>query len=191
MTTAPTPRRRASGLSLIEMMVALSVLLVGLLGLMRMQVIGLHANQASRAHTTAAQLGGELAGALQRLPWDDALVQPVDAADTTPPKVFGRLLDATTLASSGYTAWDDAYAAKLPGVRTDKELNEFDDDGSPVYERRWTVWSYAAPGGLEGARLIAVSVIFHERGMNIPYEVVTYAQQGNPAAAFANAAAYQ
>jgi prepilin-type N-terminal cleavage/methylation domain-containing protein len=191
MTTRTPQRRRVTGFSLIEMMVALSVLLVGLVGLMRLQVMGMYANQASRAHTTAVQLASELAGALQRLPWEDALVKPVAAADTAAPTVFGKLLDDGALPASGYVTWKDGYAAAIPSVRTDAQINEFDGDGSPVFERRWTVWSYATPGGLEGSRLIAVSVVFHERANPIPYEVVVYAQQGNPGAAFANAAAYQ
>ncbi|HET9551916.1 MAG TPA: prepilin-type N-terminal cleavage/methylation domain-containing protein [Anaeromyxobacteraceae bacterium] len=192
MTPRASKRRLASGLSLIEMMVALSILLVGLVGLMRMQVMGMYANQASRAHTMAVQLANELAGALQRLPWESALVQPSATAATTPPAVFGKLLDGTSLPTSGFVAWSDAsHAATLPSVRTDAQLAEFDPDGTPVYARRWTVWGYAAPGGTLGGKVIAVSVVFHERGSAIPYEVVVYAQQGNPGAAFANAAAYQ
>jgi type IV pilus assembly protein PilV len=173
------------------MMIALSILLVGLVGLMRMQVMGIYANQASRAHTMAVQLGSELAGGLQRLAWDDALVQPTATGATTAPAVFGKLLDGTTLPTGGFVAWSDADAAALPGVRTDADVGDFDANGAPVYQRRWTVWGYVTPGGTLGGKVIAVSVVFHERGSAIPYEVVVYAQQGNPGAAFANAAAYQ
>ncbi len=77
--TIPRPSkaaRRSSGFTLIEVMIALVVLLVGLLGLARLQVVGMQVNQASRAHTVAAQLAQELAGGLQRLDWDDGQVAP-------------------------------------------------------------------------------------------------------------------
>jgi hypothetical protein len=53
------------------------------------------------------------------------------------------------------------------------------------------VWDYTEVPGtpLMGAKIIAVSVTYHERSTSIPYEVVYYTQIGNPGTAFANAAA--
>ena len=53
---------------------ALVVLLVGVLGLMRLQMVGFHANQAARVHTQALQVARELALGLERLDWADARV---------------------------------------------------------------------------------------------------------------------
>ena len=48
--------RKARGATLIELMVALTVLLVGMLGLMRLQILGLSWNESARAQTRATEL---------------------------------------------------------------------------------------------------------------------------------------
>ncbi len=189
-----TPRLDASrripagGFTLIEVMVALIVLLVGLLGLLRLQVFGAQLNQASRAHTVALELAQELGGGLQRLSWNDPLVTPPSGAvGSSPPSVFGSLLSAS---SGSFQTWNDGNP--VPGVRPDSAITERDADGTPTYKRRWTVWGYSdATGRPYGGKLIAVSVIFHERATAVPFEVVYYVSQGNAGVAMANAAAYQ
>ena len=189
--TIPRPfqaARRSPGFTLIEVMIALVVLLVGLLGLARLQVVGMQVNQASRAHTVAAQLAQELAGGLQRLDWDDGQVAPTGVVGSAPPPVFGTLL--ASVGSGSYHSWSDS--TPVPGVRLDSAITERDADGTPTFKRRWTVWGVAdGTGRPYGGRLIAVSVIFHERASSIPFEVVYYVSQGNAGVAMANAAAYQ
>lgn len=164
------PRRTPRGFTLIEVMIALVVLLVGLLGMMRLQVIGMQANQGSRAQSVAVELARELGLALERLSFDDPLLN-ANGTGATPPAPFGRLLDGTTLASGGYTPWTDDKQAQLPSVRADAVLDH-NSDGTPVYARRWTVWAYQRQPGPLGGKVIAVSVVFRERASPILYEVV-------------------
>jgi prepilin-type N-terminal cleavage/methylation domain-containing protein len=187
--THPSPRSRADhGFTLVEIMVALVILLVGILGLMRLQMFGLHANQASRTHTSALQLARELALGLEQLPWSDSQVAPTGAAGPAPvPSAFGRILDGNV---TSYRTWSDS--TPVPGARLDSQITERDPDGTPTFKRRWTVWNYTDTSGrLAGGKLIAVSVVFHERTSPIAYEVVYYGFQGNPGAVIANAGAYQ
>ena len=179
--------RSRRGFTLIEIMVALVLLLVGIVGLMRLQVFGLHANQASRTHTTAVELARELALGLQALPWADTRVDPTVTGTTPTSANFGRILDGGV---TNYKTWSDSNF--VPGVRLDSEIAERDADGTPTFKRRWTVWSYTdGTGRPSGGKLIAVSVTFHERTGTIPYEVVYYGFQGNAGAVIANAGAYQ
>lgn len=180
--------RSRRGFTLIEVMVALVVLLVALVGLMRLQAFGLHANQGARTHTQALQLARELAAGLEQLPWDDSRVAPSGTPGSAPPAVFGQLLRGN--ATSGFYTWSDSAA--VPGVRLDSQITERDVDGTPNFKRRWTVWGMSdGSGRAPGGKLIAVSVVFHERTSSIPYEVVYYGFQGNGASAIANAGAFQ
>ncbi|WP_242339438.1 MULTISPECIES: type IV pilus modification protein PilV [Anaeromyxobacter] len=189
----PPPRREA-GFTLLEVMIALVVLTIGLLGMMQMQIMGITSNQGARVQTTASQLATELAGALEALPFDDSqsrLSGP--AATATPPAGFGRLLEAGTGGSNVHT-WDDSTNT-VPGARLDAALESDPlDPGKPLYRRRWTVWNYSAEGTASGAsasKVIAVSVIYHERGNGTPREVVVLSQRSNAGLALSYAAAYR
>ena len=183
-------RPRRSGFTLIEVMVALFILLIGLLGLMRLQIVGMNSNQGSRAHTAAISLARELAAGLERLDYFDPLLNPTGTSDLTPPAVFGPLLSGTSLPASGFKTWSDA--APVPGVRLDADITDRDADGTPTHKRRWTVWGYAgSAGAAPGGKVIAVSVVYHERALSIPFEIVYLTAVGYSGGAIANAAAFQ
>jgi type IV pilus assembly protein PilV len=157
-------RERAHGTTLIEVMVALTVLLVGLLGMMRLQVFGLNSNQGARAQMVATQLARELASGLERLPFSDARL------DAT--AHFGSVLQADgTVRSDGFRAF-----TPVPGVRGDDAISA--DELGRVYQRRWTITATRAAGE-DATKLIAVSVVFRERGFARLKEVVVYAQSVN------------
>jgi hypothetical protein len=185
----PHPRDQR-GTTLLEAMIALAILAVGLLGMMKLQIIGITSNAGARAHTTAAQLATELAGSLEGLPFDDARL--AGTLDTSPPSPFGSLLAADTSAETIH-AWSDGEP--VPGARLDSAIEADPLDGSqPLYRRRWTVWDYVGAGSASGAaatKIVAVSVIYHERGNASPREVVVLTQRSNPGLALSFAAAYR
>lgn len=152
MRSAPSPR----GSTLLEVMIALSILAVGLLAMMRLQVLGFTSNQGARAQMEAAELAQELAAALERLPFTDARLAATSS--------FGSLL--TPSAQAG--AVDYADFAAITGVRPESAIPAL--GGAPVYERRWTVQSVA--GGT--AKIVAVSVVYRERTIALPREVLIY-----------------
>jgi Tfp pilus assembly protein PilV len=196
------PRAGARGLTLIEVAVSLAVLLVGILGVMRLQVLGLTADQGARANDQAQALARELAAALSRLdPTQDALLAP-NVTSSAPPSDFGNPLDSSgNLQTTNWRDWDDNYltstttgfpSLKVVGVRPDTSLPRDPTDSSqPLYRRRWSVWQLETSNQQSGVRLLALSVVYRERALP-NYSVLTrYLQVPNLGAATVNASAYR
>lgn len=170
-----------TGATLLEAMIAIAILTIGMLGLMQLQILGIYSNQGARANTTAAQLGRELLGALEALPTNDPLLNA-----TTD---FGPLLQAGGSASTGARATD---TSPVPGTRTDASLERDPQDGTvAIYRRRWTVQDAGPPGAGSSVRRLAVSVIWRERGLSRPRELVLYGSRSNPGLVLSHAAAYR
>lgn len=178
-----TPRRRAHrpterGMTLLEAMIALTVLLIGIIGTAKLQIYGMSATQGGRAQTIATELASELAGALSRLPMVDVngipeprLLGAAGPDDLTPPTTFGRLLPLGIPTSTQVHVWSDGAA--VPGARLDQDLERDPEDPTqPVYRRRWTVWDVGTTANGVPSKLIAVSVIFRERTSALRKEVV-------------------
>ncbi len=186
---SPQPRS-PRGFTLIEVMVSLGILLACLVGLMRLQIIGISSNAGARMHTQASELAQELAQALERLQPTDPRIALTAGSGITPPTTlgdFGHLVDAVgNVDTSKATAWDDSNP--VPGARRLSEMPS-------GYERRWTVWGYNAsttsPTATPGALLVAVSVIWHEAALPRPREVVVYTQVAQPATLVAGIIANQ
>lgn len=70
------PRRATGGFTLLEAMVALSILAVGLLAMLAVQVTSLRQGNWGRHTTVAAQVARDQMELLARLPWADPRVQP-------------------------------------------------------------------------------------------------------------------
>jgi type IV pilus assembly protein PilV len=166
------PHPRARGFTLLETMISLSILLVGLLAMMNLQIWGMNSNQGARAQMQATQLAREVASAIQQLPFDDSRLGPTDS--------FGSLIGVT----SGYTSF-----TTLPGVRPDTDLEH--DAGGLVYQRRWTVQTVTTGGvASSGAKVVAISVIFRERGIPAPREVLMFVSKTDLTGLGANIGAY-
>lgn len=185
---ATTPRAER-GTTLLEALVSLSILLVGMLGLVQLQIYGIAANGGARAHTNAMQLARELAAGLARLPATDTRLTGSSGATGEPPAVFGRILQGDGSAPSDAHRYDDA--APIPGTRLDAAIEK---DGSsttdPMYVRRWTVWDSSTTASGVATKVVAVSVIYRERGSPSPREIMIYTQVANRGLFGANIAAY-
>lgn len=194
---APKPSLRTDrATTLLEAMVALTILLVGILGTMQLQVVGLSANAGARAQTQATQLARELAAALERLSPEDPLVAAHFEADAAPP-LFGRILvGPDTLTSAGYTAWSDSLVASFPGVQTDASVrltygSDPIDTALPRFQRRWQAWQMTTAATTAGVRVIAVSVTYREPRLPGLREVVLLTQVSNRGLSSSFAAAYR
>lgn len=191
----PVPRRRlARGVTLLEVMIALTILSIGLVGMMRLQILGITANGGARATTYAGQLATELASALERLEFEDArLAGGGSDAGATAPAPFGRLL-GEDLSRSHVHAWSDGAVPAMPEVRLDSTLPADPTDPTrPLYQRRWSVWDYETNTATRKAasKIIAVSVIYRERGNPVPRELVVLTHKANAGLAVSYVAGYR
>lgn len=178
--------QRATGFSLVEVMIALGILMVGILGTMTLQIQSLSWNQSARAQTRAMELALELRAGLESLPYADARLAPTAAWSATPPTTFAPILGLhPTGDDPDARSWSDA--SPIPGVTQDAALEGDDlNSGLPLYRRRWKVWGYTEMSATNaGALIIAVSVMYHDKGSGAAKEVVVYTQRVNPASVFA------
>ncbi len=189
--------RVARGVALLEVMVALSILSIALVGMMRLQILGITANGGARATTYAGQLATELAAALERLQFDDPrLTGGGSDMGLTAPTPFGRLI-GQSLSGAHVHTWSDTPPSGWPqllGVRLDSALPaDPADPTKPLYQRRWTVWDYETntPTTQAASKIIAVSVIYKERGNPIEREVVVLTHQANAGLAVSLVAGYR
>jgi type IV pilus assembly protein PilV len=174
MSTPARRRARERGTTILEAMIALVILLVGLLGMARLQIYGMGATQGSRAQTVASELAVELANGLALLAPDDARLTGSSSGppDYAAPATFGPLIPLG-VPSSGVHVYDDG--SPVPATRPDALLERDPTDPSqPVYRRRWTVWDQTVTGSGAAAKLVAVSVIWRERSLPNPRELVVY-----------------
>jgi type IV pilus assembly protein PilV len=195
------PRRRRlrltfeRGTTLLEAMIALTVLLIGLVAMARLQIFGIGATQGARAQTIATQLALELGNALSQLDASDLtrLAGTAGADADTPPVGFGRLIDRGltpgVAAPAPIIEWDDANP--VPGARLDATI-ERDPEyaGQPIYKRRWTVWNAGVAANGVAAKVIAVSVIFRDRSVVRRKEVVLYVHSEIKGSFMANLTAF-
>jgi type IV pilus assembly protein PilV len=184
MSTGSRPARaRAAGFTLLEVMIAMAILLVGLLGMMRFQMVGISSNNAGRMQTLATGIALELVSGIERLPFGDPLLSPTGTSGPTAPSPFGRLLADGSTVATGAHAWDDA--APIPGVRLSTEVPS-------AFERRWSVWGFSpSPGALPAVKIVAVSVVWTEPALRYPRELVLYTQLLDAPALVANLPANQ
>jgi prepilin-type N-terminal cleavage/methylation domain-containing protein len=177
-------RRHVRGFTLIEVMISMGILAVGMLGLMQLQILGLSWSQSARADSRATELALELRAGLEQLPYGDARLGLTGGGSwgATAPSPFGALLVGGSVPTSGYTSWSDANP--IPGVTLDSALERDPRNGAqPRFVRRWTVWGYTSMTSMNaGSLIIAISVIYTDKGSLLPREVVLYTQRVDPAA---------
>ncbi len=187
------PRHPAArGAALIEAMVALSVLLVGLLGMFQLQVIGIFSNDAARMQMRALAYAQDLVAAMERQPirspagaLDPVFSVTVNSSTSPAPAPFGSLLQPPDTVVTGTGIHDGTIDSNLPAgaiLNGAIERDPVDPANPPLFQRRWTVWEYAPSGSTFPSRIIAVSVTWREgRGRRSRREVVVYTQKLDPA----------
>jgi hypothetical protein len=187
-------RRSERGVTLLEAVVSLTILLIGIVGMMRLQIVGITADGGARAQTEAYQLARELAAALERLDVLDPLLTP-HTNTPAPPDGFGHpVLPNGEAATDGFAIWDDG--TPVPGVTTDADIlarHGADplDGALPRFQRRWSIWQSQTAATEGGVKLIAVSVTYREKTLPGLREVVLLTQVSNPGLSSAFASAYR
>ena len=108
----------SGGFTLLEVLIAISVLTVGLLGVASMQVSAIRANDFASAQTEAATAGMDRIEKLLRLPYDHADLISGNHTDPSPP--------------SGYTiGWNVTDDSPLSNTKTVTVTVSWVDRGKP------------------------------------------------------------
>lgn len=186
MNAPPPSRSPERGSTLIEAVIALSVLLVGLVGMAELQVWGMSSNQGATGQAYALELARELASGLQQLQYNDPLLTPT--VTDPPPANFGKVIQTNgSFNWAAFTQWNDQDAAINGGPMGNVRLNAAIPTSKvtanqPGYQRSWSVW---APGGMAAqyCKVISVSVVYYERAFLQPNEVTLLIQDSSPVAA--------
>jgi len=104
-----------SGFTLLEVMIAILILAIGLLGLASLQAVGLQFNQSSQFRTQATNLAYEMADRMRSNrqaardgDYDGGLADPL--TDCTP----NLALNQATVAARDVAAWRNSLACLLP-----------------------------------------------------------------------------
>jgi type IV pilus assembly protein PilV len=120
-------RRRQSGFSLIEVMVALIVTSIGLLGLAKMESLALSSTSVASSRSLAAVQAASLAASMHANPgyWAAGLAPATIQVDATTSNNFSSASDCTTTGTGACTPdqmrqsdlkhWASALGAVLPG----------------------------------------------------------------------------
>jgi len=120
-------RDQEKGFTLLEVLVAITVLTVGLLGMALMQASAIRANAFAANTTEAVNWAEDQMEKLMMLPWDDPLLQDTDGDGVAGLTDTGYDSDPATLADSDHPAvihggyriyWNVAADVTAPDTKT-------------------------------------------------------------------------
>lgn len=133
-------RNKQQGFTLLEVLIALLVLSIGLLGLAALQTTGLRSNQMATMRTLATQLAYDMTDRMRANPGGVAAGQYVIATNSTPAD------PPVTMADNDLTEWRD-QVVRLPGG-----LSRITQSAGPPVTHEITVfWDEERKGATLGA----------------------------------------
>ncbi|WP_232073166.1 type IV pilus modification protein PilV [Variovorax sp. RA8] len=148
MQSSIQPRRRASGFSLIEVLVALLVLSFGLLGMVGLQAMALQNNREARLQSVAVDLARELAEMMRgnknvaMLDASNPYIGDFSSAPLAPAttssclSVGSSCANTTLVANAEMTDWLARVGEDLPGARVKicSDTAPYTGDGLPQWD---------------------------------------------------------
>lgn len=133
-------RNKQQGFTLLEVLIALLVLSIGLLGLAALQTTGLRSNQMATMRTLATQIAYDMTDRMRANPGGVAAGQYVIATNSTPAD------PPVTMADNDLTEWRD-QVVRLPGG-----LSRITQSAGPPVTHEITVfWDEERKGATLGA----------------------------------------
>jgi type IV pilus assembly protein PilV len=131
MQAHPVNRSKTTGFTLVEVMVAVLILAIGLLGMAGLQVAGLRNNHSAYLRSQATQLAYDMADRMRANP-QGVVNSHYDnqTAPTTPADCEGGPCDSAQMAGYDLAKWNDELAAQLPGGAGVVCKDETPDDGN-------------------------------------------------------------
>lgn len=123
------------GSSLIEVMVALFVLAIGLLGVLAMQSKSMQFNQSAHMYSQAVYLANDMAERI-RTNFVSAESYTGNISDSAPKDCSAKVCDSTELAAWDLFRWNQNVAKYLPaGVGTIAQVAADEDTKTPAFLR--------------------------------------------------------
>jgi len=107
-----------NGFTLIEMMIALAVLMIGLVGIIGIQVAGVHQLTKAKQRTAATQLGTQIMESLKNAPInrDDSSQIFVDSSGKSLADADGAALLEDAVSGDGFLTWHRLRPMKADGT---------------------------------------------------------------------------
>ena len=109
---------RQQGFTLLEVLIALLVLSIGLLGLAALQTTGLRSNEMASMRTTSTMLAYDISDRMRANPQGVTNGEYIKAVSGTPPDCIGGNCTPSELAAFDLSQWTTAIAL-LPGGQGD------------------------------------------------------------------------
>lgn len=144
-------RRRRSGLTLVEVMVALGILSFGMLAMLTMQIHAMRGGKTSRHTTQAAQIARDRMEFFHRIEWTDT-----DLDDTAGWQLAGQLIDTQIETQGGATTYADTR------FTVDWQIQDVAADLKQL-DVRVTWREPADPPGMPDRRFAATSMRYRRR----------------------------
>lgn len=176
-------RRSQRGVTLIESMIAMGVMLVGLLGMAHMQVLAVRSNAMAQKMTVASGLAADFAQNVARWNFDDARLTPTrtvtaftDAAVLVTHDLGSNPLVQNTPARPQFSEDPaDLNAANAGSLGSyEGATTDIDKDGKPDLQRYWTVFAYDPDSdGTANGKMVVIVIRWKEPGYGFRQVVMT------------------
>lgn len=151
--------KREEGLTLVEVLVALTILSIGLLGVALMQVTSISGNTFSRGMAVATELGQDMFEKLNALPYGDSALTGGASPGVAHP--------TATDVSNGL-----AVGVGTNNIIDERGLGSVAGAGPTIYTRTWNVIDNAPTTNM---KTIEVTVSWTERGATLSTRSITIA----------------
>ena len=168
----PPRRRKPRGTSLVEAMIAMSVLLFGLTGVASLQLATSKANQFSRRYAQASAVATDLEENINLWSYSDSRLNTANGVTSlSDPSIVNRWDMGSSATASFVADYSDktpdsnassagALGAAYPGLSGD-----IDGDGVPEFTRYWNVSTVdLMSSGVPNGKLVQIIVRWYEPG---------------------------
>jgi Tfp pilus assembly protein PilV len=188
----PRPVSLPRGSTLIEAMVASTILLVALAGLLPLQVMGARMNRWSERTLEASSLANDLTESIERWSYSDARLTPLTTVTSLNDPAISATWDMGTSATASHRAQYSDSPNPDPNASTSNALgtnyqgfsSDMDGDGKPDFTRYWNVYTVdSGSAGSPSGKLVQVIVRWNEPKVGW-HQIVVSTFKRNPGALF-------
>jgi Tfp pilus assembly protein PilE len=140
---------RTRGTTLIEAMAAMVVFVIGIIGVMQMNVLASQQNNVARSQTTASKIARDLADGFERLPYDHPLISNSSTVDINS--------DDFTSLDEPNELWKLENISAAPAARPllgAAEAIMQSEGGGTFYEVGWRSREFITPDPITPGRLL-------------------------------------